>query len=93
LGGVAIFLAFLTSVFMSLAAGKLYPQWNLGLSLKAGLTILLPGTLVFLLGVYDDLKPIGPPIKFLVQAIAASILFASGLRISSLGSDKRIQLD
>lgn len=84
LGGVAIFLAFLSSVFISLVVGKLYPQWNLGLSAKAGLTILLPGTLVFLLGVYDDLNPLGPPIKFVIQAIAASMLFASGLRINSL---------
>lgn len=84
LGGVAIFLAFLASVFVSLVAGKLYPGWQVGFSAKAGLMILAPGTLVFLLGVYDDLRSLGPPIKFAVQAIAAVMLFAGGLRINNL---------
>lgn len=84
LGGVAIFLAFLASVLSSIVVGKFYPQWNISIFAKAGLTILLPGTLVFLLGVYDDLRSLGPAIKFAVQAIAATMLFAGGLRINSL---------
>jgi len=84
LGGVAIFLAFMASVLTSLAVSKMHPQWNIGLSAKAGLTVLLPGTLVFILGVYDDLRSIGPSTKFVVQAIAATMLFASGLRINTI---------
>jgi UDP-GlcNAc:undecaprenyl-phosphate GlcNAc-1-phosphate transferase len=48
------------------------------------LTILGPAALVFLLGVYDDLKGVGPYLKFTVQAVAASMLYAGGLRIINI---------
>jgi UDP-GlcNAc:undecaprenyl-phosphate GlcNAc-1-phosphate transferase len=40
--------------------------------------------LVFLLGVYDDVHPIGPYVKFSVQAGAGAMLFAGGLRILNI---------
>ena len=48
------------------------------------LTILIPGTLIFLLGIYDDIRSVGPYFKFAVQAVAAVILFAGGLKILAL---------
>jgi UDP-GlcNAc:undecaprenyl-phosphate GlcNAc-1-phosphate transferase len=57
------------------------PHLRAALSLKMLLTILAPATLVFLLGVYDDLYSAGPYLKFAVQAIAAGMLFLGGLRI------------
>ena len=82
LGGVAIFLSFLISIgFLLLVIGwhsPAYFSWG-----RLG-TILLAGTLVFLVGVYDDLRQVGPYVKFGVQAVAGSILFASGLRILDL---------
>src|SRR3954465_9229724 len=47
-------------------------------------TILVPAALVFLLGVYDDVRGVGPYVKFTVQAIAASMLYAGGLRIINI---------
>jgi UDP-GlcNAc:undecaprenyl-phosphate GlcNAc-1-phosphate transferase len=47
-------------------------------------TILLPAALVFALGVYDDLRGVGPYFKFSVQAIAAIMLYAGGLRIVNI---------
>ncbi len=47
-------------------------------------TILVPATLVFLLGVFDDLRGLGPYAKFAVQAVAASMLYAGGLRIINI---------
>lgn len=44
-------------------------------------TIAVPASLVFLLGVYDDLRGAGPYFKFTVQGIAATMLYAGGLRI------------
>ena len=38
-------------------------------------------SLIFLLGVYDDIHGVGPYFKFSVQTIAATMLFAGGLRI------------
>jgi UDP-GlcNAc:undecaprenyl-phosphate GlcNAc-1-phosphate transferase len=48
------------------------------------LTILAPASLVFLLGLYDDLHSVGPYVKFAVQALAATMLFLGGLRILNI---------
>ena len=48
------------------------------------LTILVPASIVFLLGVYDDLYPVGPYVKFAVQSVAATMLFMGGLRILNI---------
>jgi UDP-GlcNAc:undecaprenyl-phosphate/decaprenyl-phosphate GlcNAc-1-phosphate transferase len=82
LGGVAIFLAFVASLVVGLLLNYRFPR--LGLPVSTLLTILLPGTLIFLLGVYDDLHGTGPYCKFTVQALAAAMLFAGGLRILDL---------
>ena len=84
LGGVAILLAFLASFGISLVCAHLYPSLGLSVGIKSLLTILLPGFLIFLLGVYDDLKGVGPYFKFSVQAIAGAMLFFGGLRITDL---------
>ena len=44
-------------------------------------TIAVPASLIFLLGVYDDLRGAGPYFKFTVQGIAATMLYVGGLRI------------
>jgi UDP-GlcNAc:undecaprenyl-phosphate/decaprenyl-phosphate GlcNAc-1-phosphate transferase len=84
LGGVAIFL----SVLLSVAVVCLLKLRGAGVSTplpgKTLLTILLPATLVFLLGVYDDVRGAGPYTKFAVQAIGAGILFVGGLRIVNI---------
>ncbi len=84
LGGVAIYLSFLVSIACAVYFSHLHPDLDFGMSLHAGLTIMIPGTLIFLLGVYDDLRPIGFKVKFAVQAIAAIMLFLGGLRIVDL---------
>ena len=78
LGGIAIYLSFAVSLAIALLSA-----YNVGLSfpLRPIGTILLSGSLVFLLGVYDDLRGAGPWIKFAVQALAGTLLFAGGLRI------------
>jgi UDP-GlcNAc:undecaprenyl-phosphate GlcNAc-1-phosphate transferase len=84
LGGVAIFLAFLLSTGTALLISWRYPSLNFGFSSKTLLTVLLPGLLIFLLGVYDDIRPVGPYLKFTVQGLAGAMLFAGGLRILDL---------
>jgi UDP-GlcNAc:undecaprenyl-phosphate/decaprenyl-phosphate GlcNAc-1-phosphate transferase len=84
LGGVAVFLSFVLSVGLALLVGEWYRPLGLALSFRAVLSILLPGTVIFLLGVYDDVHPIGPYAKFAVQGLAAAMLFAFGLRIFGL---------
>ena len=84
LGGVAIVLAFLLSIGIACAASWWNPRLSFGLSSKALLTILVPGLLIFLLGLYDDLHPVGPYFKFSVEVLAGAMLFAGGLRILDL---------
>jgi UDP-GlcNAc:undecaprenyl-phosphate GlcNAc-1-phosphate transferase len=84
LGGVPIFLSFLVAIGASLLAGLHSPASVIVPSLRPLLTILVPGTLIFLLGVYDDIHSVGPYTKFAVQGIAAIMLFAGGLRILEL---------
>ena len=56
LGGVPIFLSFLISITIAFLAGLHFPALAVGPSIRTLLTILLPGTLIFLLGLYDDIR-------------------------------------
>ena len=84
LGGVPIFLSFLVTVGLLLLASLHFPALGAGISLRTLLTVLVPATLIFLLGLYDDIHSLGPYTKFTVQGVAAIILFAGGLRILDL---------
>jgi UDP-GlcNAc:undecaprenyl-phosphate/decaprenyl-phosphate GlcNAc-1-phosphate transferase len=84
LGGVPIFLSFMVTVGLVLLASLHFPALAAGLSLRTLLTVLVPATLIFLLGLYDDIHSLGPYTKFAVQGVAAVILFAGGLRILDL---------
>ena len=84
IGGVAIFLSFLIILGIATSITHFYPSWGFGRSSHSLWSILLPGTLVFLLGVYDDVYPVSAYVKFLGQAVAGGLLFAFGLRILDL---------
>ncbi|HEY6253278.1 MAG TPA: MraY family glycosyltransferase [Candidatus Angelobacter sp.] len=84
LGGVPVFLSFLIGVAVALLASLHFPNLAAGLPIRPLLTVLVPGTLIFLLGLYDDIHSIGPYTKFAVQGVAAIMLFAGGLRILDL---------
>jgi UDP-GlcNAc:undecaprenyl-phosphate GlcNAc-1-phosphate transferase len=84
LGGVAIFISFSLSLLAAALIARYIPALHATLALKKLLTILVPATVVFLLGVYDDLHPVGPYVKFAVQGLAATMLFTGGLRILNI---------
>jgi UDP-GlcNAc:undecaprenyl-phosphate GlcNAc-1-phosphate transferase len=84
LGGVAIFLAFLCAVGVALLLNWFHPTLSINFSSRMLLSLLLPGTLIFLLGLYDDIRGAKPYVKFSVQAIAGCILYAFGLQIFDL---------
>ena len=84
LGGVAIFAAFLFSVAAAIFTSWCFHQLPSGFPFQKLVTILIPGVLIFLLGIYDDIRNVGPYLKFGVQGVAASMLFAGGLRIDGL---------
>lgn len=84
LGGVAIFAAFVLSLSVAVVISLWRPQLQFPSSLRTLATILVPGFLVFLLGLYDDVRGAGPYLKFTVQTIAATMLWFGGLRILDL---------
>ena len=84
LGGVPVFLSFLIAVAIALLAGLRFQTTVADLSIRNLLKILVPGTLIFLLGLRDDIRSVGPYMKFAVQCVAAIMLFAGGFRILDL---------
>ena len=84
LGGVAIFLSFVACMGLAALWAVYHVHLHSVFSLRILATILAPATLVFLLGVYDDIRGVGPYVKFSVQGIAAAMLYAGGLRIVNI---------
>ena len=78
LGGMAIFIAFLGTLVAFIPISRLthteFPTRNL-------LGILLPACVVFLLGVYDDVRPLQPKSKIAFQSVAAALLYFAGFGI------------
>jgi UDP-GlcNAc:undecaprenyl-phosphate/decaprenyl-phosphate GlcNAc-1-phosphate transferase len=83
LGGVAIFAAFSLVAICLIAVPKFLGLPGV-MSARTLACILGPATLVFLLGLYDDIRPLKPIVKFLVEAIAATILFFGGFGVFQL---------
>lgn len=85
LGGIAIYLAFLpTLVIVPLMGNLLTDIFAANFSRIA--TLLIPATFIFFFGIYDDFRGAGAPLKILMQTIAATMMFAGGLRIENLSS-------
>jgi UDP-GlcNAc:undecaprenyl-phosphate GlcNAc-1-phosphate transferase len=90
LGGVAIFSGVMVALAAQ-AAGEYYLGWG-GTLVDGGtarsriLGVLVAMTVIFLVGLIDDLFTISPGFKLLGQVIAAGIAVASGLRIAYVGN-------
>ena len=69
LGGIAIYLSFLATLALTFD----FSREVLGL--------LLAATIVILLGIIDDLKPLGPKVKLFGQIIAVFVLIKCGIHI------------
>src|SRR5215471_2455924 len=79
-GGVAIYIAFMTGIFGTLAAVRLV-HVDIDVSRHRFIYILAGGLLIHVLGLADDAYNLKPYVKFGVQAAAATILYSGGLRI------------
>jgi UDP-GlcNAc:undecaprenyl-phosphate/decaprenyl-phosphate GlcNAc-1-phosphate transferase len=89
LGGVAIYFA----VIGALAAqylGELYLGWQgpfVEAATRANVLAILGGmTLVFVVGLVDDLRDLSPGVKFLGQLAAAAVVVFAGVRIEYIGN-------
>ena len=82
LGGVAIYLAVvcilgIVNIFPGLAGLSAPYPW------RTIAALLGSATAVFLLGLYDDLRPVSPYWKIAVQSLAAGVLYAAGFQVKA----------
>ncbi len=83
LGGVGIYASFFATLFLSyFFAPSINPFNSMNSHMIVMLSISL--TLVLILGIWDDIKPVTPGRKFIGQCIAASIVYLAGFRISAI---------
>jgi UDP-GlcNAc:undecaprenyl-phosphate GlcNAc-1-phosphate transferase len=81
-GGVAVYIALLGTM----ATLFFYIALRRGVAPEPKLfALFVPASIVFLLGLFDDARSLSARTKFLVQIVAASIVYAMGLRISTVG--------
>ena len=83
LGGIAICVTFMTAALAYIPISRLL---HVSVSTKSYLGILVPVLLIFLMGAYDDVKPLKPKSKIAVQASAAILLYLAGFGIHYFSS-------
>jgi len=82
-GGAAVFSSFLiiVGVFLAIAA---WVHVDVGVSGRLFLFIVGPATLVFIIGILDDIYSLSAYVKFGLQMVPALLLFAGGYRLAHL---------
>lgn len=83
IGGIAVYGTVISITGSMLAASRLL-HFSLGVSPRTVLWVVVPATLVFVIGVVDDIWSVGPRSKFAVQVAAAIILFLGDFRVMKL---------
>ncbi len=83
LGGIAICGSFISVAVLAMLLPR---PWGLHFSLPARAVASLCGSIatIFILGLYDDIRGIGPYAKFAIQAVAATLLYAGGIGVQRL---------
>ncbi len=87
LGGVAIYLGFLAALAFQVFAEAYIPSQAGLITVDAAFIGIVAGaTLIFALGVVDDLRNIRPWTKLAGQLLAGAIVLAAGVNIEFIGS-------
>ncbi len=90
IGGVAIF-AGVVAAILTQAVGEHFFHWE-GTLVGGGtaptriLGVLVALVIIFLIGLFDDFRPLSPGTKFAGELFAAGVVVASGLRIEYVGN-------
>ncbi|MFH1825324.1 MAG: MraY family glycosyltransferase [Candidatus Firestonebacteria bacterium] len=79
LGGVAIFLSFFIALFVY--------EMATAHTIKGLVGIIIGASLIFLLGLVDDIKKLNIPFKFFIQILSAVILIVCDIKINFLGNE------
>ncbi len=94
LGGVAIAFGLAVALGMAVIVDALYPSGPKP-DPRSLLPVISGAALVFAVGLWDDLDPVGPMLKILVETAAASIVIAAGLiigRVTMFGTTHELGL-
>ena len=83
LGGVALYVSCLAALSMLPFVDNLLTQTLSGFKSEF-FTLLIPATLVLLLGAYDDLRGTNATVKFLGLGLIATLFYTMGGRIDAL---------
>ena len=83
LGGLAIYSSFFIALMLSM---YFYPDLHPFATMPphTGVMLVISLTLVLILGIWDDVRPMTPGRKFIGQFVAAAIVYAAGFRISAI---------
>jgi len=83
LGGIAIFASVMLVVgIVSLAHREL--GLSVDLPWRTLDYVLASGSIIFVLGLSDDIRPVSAPVKLAVQALAAGILYFGGFKVAQV---------
>ncbi|MEO6723942.1 MAG: MraY family glycosyltransferase [Blastocatellia bacterium] len=85
LGGIAIYVAFMAALLCVPFLGNMVSDIFRS-NLPRLLALLVPATLMFAFGIYDDFRGASAPQKIVVQIVAAAIVFAGGFGIENISS-------
>lgn len=80
LGGIGVYFAYITGIFLIF----LFAKEDYKELLQENLSFILGGTLILLLGIYDDIKGANCYQKFIVQILAAIVVIYAGYQINSI---------
>ncbi|HSL53875.1 MAG TPA: MraY family glycosyltransferase [Pyrinomonadaceae bacterium] len=83
LGGIALYISCLSALSLLPFWDNLLTQTLSGMKSEI-LTLLIPATLVLLLGAYDDLRGANAVVKFIGLGLIATLFYAMGGRIDAL---------
>jgi UDP-GlcNAc:undecaprenyl-phosphate GlcNAc-1-phosphate transferase len=83
LGGIALYFSCVSTLSLLMFWDNLLTQTLSGMKSEI-LTLLVPATLVLLLGAYDDLRGANAVVKFVGLGLIATLFFAMGGRIDAL---------
>jgi UDP-GlcNAc:undecaprenyl-phosphate GlcNAc-1-phosphate transferase len=92
LGGVAIYISVMLTIAILIALTGRFPKDARGG--EGGLAgIAIGGTLIFVLGLMDDLESLPAKFKLLVQILAGSAAYSMGVRIKSIPIPMHMNID
>lgn len=91
LGGVAIYVSIMLTMTLLAALTGRFPQD--ARHVEGGLGVAVGGTLIFVLGLIDDLESLRPGVKLIVQILAACAAYSLGVRIKAIPLPESMNID